>query len=123
MRIHDIRRANLGLILRAHSKDSDFAKEMGVDPARLSQLKNGHENIGEKTAPQIEKAAKKPPGWLDIPAELQQENAEYQLPHQVISEEEKLLLENFRALCPDQRAALKTVSDALAQSAPTKKAG
>lgn len=126
MRLNETRRANLGKILMDYAKDMDFADllEPPMVPARLSQLKNGHENIGNKAAEQIEKAAGKQPGWLDIPTEIQQVSVIYQAqPHDTLSEEERILVENFRALCPDQKAALKTVSNALAQSAPNKKAG
>lgn len=123
MKIDEIRRENLVLILSNYGKDKDFAEKLGLDAARLSQLKHGHENIGEKTARQIEKAAGKPERWLDMPTTAEQTRIIYEVPPEpTLSEEERLLLENFRALCPDQKATLKTVSAALAQSAPTKKA-
>ena len=124
MGIYDTRRTNLRAILGNYDKDGDFGEKIGCDSSRLSQLKTGRANIGEAAARQIEKADGKPQGWLDIPTEIQQVNAEYgEIPVDILSEEEKKLLENFRALCPDQRAALKTVSNALAQSAPAKKTG
>lgn len=124
MGIYEIRRTNLRAILRNYKKDGDLGDRLGYDSSRLSQLKTGHANIGEGAARQIEKADGKPQGWLDIPTEIQQVSATYQIHSEdSLSEEEKVLVENFRALCPDQKAALKTVSHALAQSAVTKKAG
>lgn len=117
-----VRREKLLLLLQDFQKEKEFAARVGIEPSYLSRIK-GKQGIGDGMARMIETAFNKPSGWMDIPAELQQENAEYQPPQQVISEEEKRLLENYRALCPDQRVALKTVSDALAQSAPAKKAG
>lgn len=124
MGIYETRRENLRKILGTYKKDGELGDKLGYDSSRLSQLKTGHANIGEVAARQIEQADGKPSGWLDIPTEIQQVSAAYQIqPQDSLSEEERILVENYRALCPDQKTALKTVSNALAQSAQNKKVG
>lgn len=116
-----VRREKLLLLLQDFPKEKEFAARVGIEPSYLSRIK-GKQGIGDGMARMIETAFNKPSGWLDIPTEIHQVNAKYQAPPLEQNEEEKILLENFRALCPDQRATLKTVSNALAQSAQTKKA-
>lgn len=51
----DIRRQNLKKLISAYFKDqSDFADKADMDASYLSQMLNGHRNIGEKTARKIE---------------------------------------------------------------------
>lgn len=59
------RRSNLKQLTDASGSISAFARKHGFDPTYISQMLNGHRNIGEKTARKLEVAAGKPPGWLD----------------------------------------------------------
>ena len=84
---------------------------------------DGDQPIGDGIARRIEIEFGKPSGWMDIPSTTQQDHAEYQVMPDTLSEEEKHLLKNFRALSTNQKATLKSVCDALAQTATTKKVG
>lgn len=67
MDIKDIRRENLlGLIREIGDGEiAELARKTGQDPSYLSQIKNGHRNLGNAAARNLEKALEKPKGWLD----------------------------------------------------------
>lgn len=117
-KIEAIRRDNMLLLLQGFFRQERlFAEKIGIEPSYLSRIK-GDQPIGDGIARRIEIEFGKPSGWMDIPSTTQQDHAEYQADR--LSEEEMLLLKNFRALSPNQKATLKSVCDALAQTAPSK---
>ena len=79
--IHEIRRANLFLLLREFSEkqialgaaakgiESAFAHHINVSQVTLSHLKTSR-NISDKVAAQIEVRGGREPGWLSIAHEL-----------------------------------------------------
>lgn len=56
--------------------------------------------------------------WLNNAATIDKQHKVFDWPKagDSLSKEEQALVDNFRTMCPEQKAALKTVSDALAQS-------
>lgn len=121
--IKENRRNKLLLLLADFPREKEFAALIGVEPSYLSRIK-GKQAIGGDVARRIERAMKKPSLWMDSSMNVMEDAAEYQVAiADRLSEDERILVENFRALCPDQKAALKTVSNALAQSATNKIAG
>jgi hypothetical protein len=122
-KIEAIRRDNMLLLLQGFFRQERiFAEKIGIEPSYLSRIK-GDQPIGDGIARRIEIEFGKPSGWMDIPSTTQQDHAEYQVMPDTLSEEEKHLLKNFRALSTNQKATLKSVCDALAQTATTKKVG
>jgi len=51
---------------------ADFCRSHDLDPSYISQLLNGHRNIGEKAARKIEDKADLPQGFLDAEGEVLQ---------------------------------------------------
>jgi phage repressor protein C with HTH and peptisase S24 domain len=69
MNIQQIRRTRLRQLL-AEVKPAELARLSGVSPSYLSRLKHeidtpSAKNMGEVMARKLEKAARKPPGWMD----------------------------------------------------------
>jgi plasmid maintenance system antidote protein VapI len=65
--IREIRLQRLQVLLDEHKGvKKDLAKTLGKAPAQISQWIGGARTITEDSARSIEKAAKKPPGWLDF---------------------------------------------------------
>jgi phage repressor protein C with HTH and peptisase S24 domain len=69
MNIQQIRRARLRQLL-AEVKPAELARLSGVSPSYLSRLKHeidspSAKNMGEVMARKLEKAARKPSGWMD----------------------------------------------------------
>lgn len=60
-----IRRQNLLSLLESAESDREFAKQVDLAPAYISQLKLGTRNIGNKVARKIEAAVGKKEGWFD----------------------------------------------------------
>lgn len=66
MDIKEIRRENLnGLIGASEGKIARLARATGQDPSTLSQIKNGHRDMGHDIARSLEAALEKPKGWMD----------------------------------------------------------
>jgi SOS-response transcriptional repressor LexA len=59
------RKDRLKTLVDVEGSTASFARKYGLDPTYISQMLNGHRNIGEKTARKIEVATGKPTGWLD----------------------------------------------------------
>jgi len=73
MNIHNIRRANLKIIIQEDYNDNSaaLARALGDQPSTIYRFFNENEstrrNIGEAKAREIEKVAKRPNGFLDVP--------------------------------------------------------
>lgn len=65
LEVREVRRRNLGVVLQEFRTNAALAKKLDVDASYISQLKKGYREIGNQTARAIERAAKKPKGWLD----------------------------------------------------------
>jgi transcriptional regulator with XRE-family HTH domain len=66
--IREIRLQRLLCLLEEHKGIKKvLAAAIGKAPAQVSQWVNGTRTITEETAREIERGAKKPPGWLDLP--------------------------------------------------------
>lgn len=66
--IHDTRRSNLRALIGIPPKHGDtarFARKHDLDPNYLSQLLNGHRNMGEKAARELEQKVGLAPMTLD----------------------------------------------------------
>jgi len=70
MNINEIRLKNLAKWANEEDSHAAFCKKAKIRPAYLSQLLNGHRNIGEKTARSIELETRKRKGSMDIPSEM-----------------------------------------------------
>lgn len=95
-----LRRINM-LALLKHSglNNKEFAQRIGVAATYFGQVKKGHENggrnIGNSLAPEIEKAFKKPSGWLDQDhtKPIKQKQAESEVMD--LTDNQKLILKHF----------------------------
>jgi SOS-response transcriptional repressor LexA len=65
----DIRLANLRELIRKAGGPAEAARKLDMDDSQLSQVAGKHpsRNIGTSLARRIEKAFRKPEGWLDMP--------------------------------------------------------
>jgi hypothetical protein len=63
----DLRREKLKAIIAGFRTLKDCGEALGVEPVVLSQLKNGHRNVGQAIARRIEAKLGKPRGWMDTP--------------------------------------------------------
>lgn len=65
----DIRLANLRELIKKAGGPADAARKLDMDDSQLSQVAGKHpsRNIGTSLARRIEKAFRKPEGWLDMP--------------------------------------------------------
>lgn len=61
----DIRRLALKLLIEQAGSTAEFARRHDLDATYLSQLVNGHRNMGERSARNIEAKAGLPAYWLD----------------------------------------------------------
>ena len=57
------------LINASGNSVADFCRSHDLDPSYISQLLNGHRNIGEKAARKIEEKAGLETGFLDVISE------------------------------------------------------
>ena len=66
--IQDTRRLRLLLLIGEFGTQKALGKRLGSwsGCSYLSQLVNGHRNIGEKTARKIERVLGLHPGWMDM---------------------------------------------------------
>lgn len=62
---NSIRKASLASLVKENGGVTAFSKMTGISLTYISQMLNGHRNIGEKTARKLELAANKPTGWMD----------------------------------------------------------
>ena len=68
MDVKEIRRVKLRVLLVEYEgKQTKLAPAIKKVPAQISQWLNGTRSISEESARDIEKQARKPPGWLDSP--------------------------------------------------------
>ena len=65
----DIRLANLRELIKKAGGPAEAARKLDMDDSQLSQIGGKHpsRNIGTSLARRIEKAFRKPEGWLDMP--------------------------------------------------------
>jgi len=98
----EIRWMNARKLAATESKQADFDDKVGIDYARSSQLigVHPHRNIGNWTARKIEKAYRKPHGWLDTVHngdDLTPEQREWlSFYDQLAIEERNVLIDMFR---------------------------
>ncbi|KPY64865.1 hypothetical protein ALP50_03291 [Pseudomonas syringae pv. spinaceae] len=66
----DIKQLRVGALkaVMAGASQKDFANQYGLDASYLSQILNGHRNLGEKAAANLEEKIGLPPGSLVSPA-------------------------------------------------------
>jgi hypothetical protein len=76
MDIREIRRENLAALKREIGTLRALADQAPTDPNYLSQILGGKGNVGHQLARKLEKAAKKPVGWMDqehpLPAQAEE---------------------------------------------------
>ena len=61
-----IRKNNLIALVKDAGSKAALGRAYGIDPTFVSQITNGHRNMGEKTARKIEKGGGLMPGYMDI---------------------------------------------------------
>lgn len=123
METKDIRRTNLKVLLNASElKQADFAGRCGLAPSVISQLINGHRNLGDTLARKIEEAFAVQRGWLDIPHGEKQKSAdsvEGKTEKVIISvsldEDEERLLEVFNRLPRSEKVKMINEFEARAE--------
>jgi hypothetical protein len=98
MDIRDIRRYNLGILRRQVGSLKQLAALAETDPNYLSQLASGawKSSMGHAMARRLEKACKKPVGWMD------QEHTEKEL-----DEDLSDIADMAKEMTPDQRRTLR----------------
>lgn len=112
--IAEIRRANLNLLLKevgeGRGAAAKLARITGVAAPIISQLRrvthyqDGKErSMGDDVARKLERAMSKPLGWMDQSHETTK------------STDEAEFLRTFRALRPDQQAALAALAETMAR--------
>lgn len=96
----EIRRVNMLMLAKEAGGLQSLADKTGTDAKYLSQVKNSWNGrgIGDDVARRIERALKKPKGWLDV---LQDKKAAPVA--QQLSAREEIVLELFRGLTPEQQ--------------------
>lgn len=62
-----IRRANLVGLIKEFETIARLARHTGAVASLLSQIKNGTRQMGDDVARRLERALKKPEGWMDLP--------------------------------------------------------
>lgn len=125
MNTNDLRRINLDRLIGnhgVHGRIAEFAKANGLDPSYLSQLLNGHRNLGEKAARNIEESLSLPSGHLD---KMLDEDAAQDTAQTIAAElgsDAVTLLELYQAASPELRtAALRVLETALHPYSPKPK--
>lgn len=63
--IKETRRANFRALLARYEKQVEFAELCNLSPGHVSQMANGHRNIGDTVARRIERNLSLPDGWMD----------------------------------------------------------
>ena len=101
--VHDVRLSALRGVLKKYPSVVAFCKSAGLNPAYISQVLNGHRNMGSGYARKIEKHEGFPTGALDAP--------ELDAATTLASLSEKELLEVFQIAAPDlsQEAAQQLI--------------
>ena len=89
LRIRALRKA-MGVL-----SQKDFADKHGLDASYLSQLLNGHRNLGEKAATTLEAKIGLRPGSLVAPAQKGNKPVEEAVPHKVIVPDKKQVMESL----------------------------
>ena len=117
--IDDIRRDNLRLIEQDHGSPSAAAAVVGMSPAQFANLRDGARDsktgrprgMRKETARRIEKAAGKPPGWLDADhtSSVREPRAAYSSARTQPDDAEAAMLSAYRAASGETRAAVDLV--------------
>lgn len=59
------RRKRLKMLINEAGKQVYLAELANTDPSYISQMLNGHSNIGDDVAERLESSMHKPDGWMD----------------------------------------------------------
>lgn len=108
MKINDIRKLNLDRLIGnpgVHGRIAKFAHENDLDPSYISQLLNGHRNIGEKAAHTLEDKLKLPRGFLDRPLSEDAASEAAEAYAQELGDGAITLLNLYKAASPELRTA------------------
>jgi len=105
--VRETRRLNLKMLVERKASTADFARFYQVDATYISQLLNGHRNMGEKSARNLEAKCGLPEKWLDqSQSQIQEQN---NLPvtnhvHVSLTDQQRQALAYLELLTPSQRA-------------------
>lgn len=105
-RIKDIRRSNLKRLINESGTASLFARKHQLDATYLSQIINGHRNLGEKSARNFEQKIGIPLGSLDAPSRTDTKNFDFKTATTCHTPFEIALLDLFRQIPEDQQPRL-----------------
>ena len=122
--VSETRRTNMLLLIDEIGSIKDFSERCNTNANYISQIKTRHKNrsLGTRLARKIEKALKKPIGWMDVPhpksanifeEEAQTYSAVTPTDTKKTNKKEEKLLEIFRELDPDDQTRLHEVGSAL----------
>ncbi|EBB2318876.1 helix-turn-helix domain-containing protein [Salmonella enterica] len=100
METKNIRRTNLKHLLDVSGlSQAAFAERCGLAASVISQLVNGHRNLGDAISRRIEKSLSVKKGWLDVPHGESTDDLDYDNGDRpYISLDEKRVVELFRKL-------------------------
>jgi transcriptional regulator with XRE-family HTH domain len=96
---------NLKRLVKQFDSIASFSRNYDLDPSYISQLLNGHRNVGEKAAMKLEAKLGRPHGWLDLePGEEGSQALSPLLPEiAFLTPRQRVLLGHFEGLTEAQQ--------------------
>lgn len=95
----------------AGASQKDFANQHGLDASYLSQILNGHRNLGEKAAANLEEKIGLPSGALVSPSETTEENATSGQSSSAADIVRQMLAKQGKGLSPEARNRLLAAAE------------
>lgn len=105
METKNIRRTNLKHLLDVSGlSQAAFAERCGLAASVISQLVNGHRNLGDAISRRIEESLSVKKGWLDVPHGENEDDLDYDGDDRpYLNLDEKRVVELFRKLPESER--------------------
>ncbi|ECM0304234.1 helix-turn-helix domain-containing protein [Salmonella enterica subsp. enterica serovar Rubislaw] len=105
METKNIRRTNLKHLLDVSGlSQAAFAERCGLAASVISQLVNGHRNLGDAISRRIEESLSVKKGWLDVPHGESEDDLDYDDDDRpYLSLDKKRVVELFRKLPESER--------------------
>lgn len=105
METKNIRRTNLKHLLDVSGlSQAAFAERCGLAASVISQLVNGHRNLGDAISRRIEESLSVKKGWLDVPHGESEDDLDYDDDDRpYLNLDEKRVVELFRKLPESER--------------------
>jgi transcriptional regulator with XRE-family HTH domain len=109
----DINKARVRALkaVMAGASQKDFANQHGLDASYLSQILNGHRNLGEKAAANLEEKIGLPSGALVSPSETTEEDATLTQSSSAADIVRQMLAKQGKGLSPEARDRLLAAAE------------